>query len=92
MGPASSGSTPENPDVRDWILRCEGFRVYGPDGELLGVVTEVVYEPSARWDRPSGLRVRNQMRELLVGIDEVERVDSDSGSLELTRTASSHAS
>ena len=55
---------------REWLLRCHGFRVDGPEG-LVGVVVGVVYEHSTRWDRPSALAVRGRGGELLVPMDAI---------------------
>ena len=87
MRPATGGTEPEHRGERDWILRCEGFRVYGPAGELVGVVTGVVYDHSARWDTPHGLRVRRTERheptqvEAIVLLAAVTQVDVVHGSI-----------
>ncbi|MDQ3865902.1 MAG: hypothetical protein M3304_03610 [Actinomycetota bacterium] len=68
------GRTPEEGGSREWLLRCQGFRVDGPEG-LVGIVVRVVYEHSTRWDRPSGLAVRGPSGEVLVPIEAIEHVD-----------------
>ncbi len=72
------GRPPEELGSGEWLLRCQGFRVDGPEG-LVGVVVSVVYEPSARWDRPSALAVRGRGGEVLVPIDSIARVDPAEG-------------
>ena len=54
---AESRERADEPESREWLLECEGFRVEGLDG-YVGVVTGVLYEFSARWDRPTALSVR----------------------------------
>jgi hypothetical protein len=63
----------------DWIARCEGFGVLSPDGRI-GVVEEVRYGPSRRWDSPTELAVqagRGGKRRLIVPVEDVEAVVPD---------------
>ena len=83
MRPGTGGSEPEPRNEREWILRCEGFRVYAPDGMLVGIVTEVIYEPSARWDRPNAFRLRSGAEEVFVPIAEVREVDAANRTIQL---------
>jgi hypothetical protein len=68
------GRSTDGAKSREWLLHCEGFRVEGPDG-FVGIVTGVVYEFSARWDRPTGLAVRGTNgRSLTVPMDAIRDV------------------
>jgi hypothetical protein len=68
-------------DSNRWILHCEGFRVEDPDGHV-GVVVAVVYDPSARWDRPSGFTVRTATGgALTIALEDVEDVLASEGRL-----------
>lgn len=70
---------PENLESREWLLHCEGFRVEGPDG-FVGFVSGVVYEFSARWDRPTALAVRGDRgKALSVPIRAIADVSEDDG-------------
>ena len=74
MSAKSGGRKYDETDTRDWLLRCEGFRVDSPDGQV-GIVVGVVYEPSARWDRPSALRVRGSDGPVvMISMEDVEDV------------------
>ena len=76
---AESRGRPDNTESREWLLHCEGFRVEGPDG-FVGVVTGVVYEFSARWDRPSALAVRGDRgKALSVPLRAIADVSEDEG-------------
>ncbi len=70
-------------DSREWLLGCEGFSVEGPDG-FVGTVLRALYEPSARWDRPSGLLVRAAEGAVIVPMDRVETVHVSEGRIGLT--------
>ena len=62
------------------MARCQGFSVVSPDGRI-GTVEEVRYGPSRRWDRPTELAVqagRRGRRRLIVPVDDVAEVDSES--------------
>ncbi|MBD0317555.1 MAG: hypothetical protein ICV71_03455 [Thermoleophilia bacterium] len=85
------GRTPEERGSREWLLRCEGFRVDGPEG-LVGIVVRVVYEHSTRWDRPSALAVRGASGEVLVPIDAVEHVDPVEGRISVRGRGTRRAS
>ena len=69
---ADSGGR-ENAGDADWILGCEGKDVYAPAGHV-GRVAYAVYEPSARWDRPSAIAVKTPERIVLVPLDAVREV------------------
>ena len=81
----AGGRAPEGGGSREWLLRCQGFRVDGPEG-LVGVVVRVVYDHSTRWDRPSALAVRGPRGEVLVPIDAIDRVDPAEGRISVRRS------
>ena len=83
---AGSGGREED-DNRGWILRCQGWSVYGPDG-YVGTVVEVLYDYSARWDRPAGLKIRTDRGdEVSVAIEEVAGADESRRTLHLRRAS-----
>ena len=85
MRAGTGGSEAGDRNEREWILRCEGFKVYGPDG-YIGVVVAVMYDHSARWDAPRGLRVRGATgAELIITADAIADVDAARGSLVISR-------
>ncbi len=58
------------------LARCKGFSVEVPGGHV-GVVEEVVWGESRRWDRPEGLSVRTGpegKKLLIVPLDAIEDV------------------
>ena len=84
MRAATGGSESEHRNEREWILRCEGFHVYAEDGTPFGVVVSVVYDHSARWDAPHGLRIRGRGgSDLIVPLESVVRVDVSLGRIAL---------
>ena len=86
MGPATGGSESEYPNEREWILRCEGFHAYAEDGTSFGVVVSVVYDHSARWDAPHGLRIRGRGgSDWIVPLESVLHVDVSRGQIALDR-------
>ena len=88
--PATGGSEPEQRDERDWILRCESFRVYGPEG-YIGVVVAVAYDHSARWDAPHGLRVRRpDGSDSIVLLPSIVEVDVEAGRIIVVEGSSPH--
>jgi len=65
--------------VEALLARCQGFVVDTPTGHV-GVVEEVVWGDSRRWDRPEGIAVRTGpegKRRLVVPAGDVERVQPD---------------
>ncbi len=86
MRPATDRNDYDHREEREWILRCEGFQVYGPEGHV-GVVVAVVYEHSARWDAPHGLKVRGGGGTTFVTpLDAVTAVDVAAGRISVDRT------
>lgn len=62
--------------VETLLARCEGFGV-DTDAGHVGVVEEVVWGDSRRWDRPEGIAVRTGpegKRRIVVPAEEVEQV------------------
>ena len=62
--------------VEALLARCEGFTVDVQGGHV-GVVEEVVWGGSRRWDRPEGIAVRTGpegKRRVVVPASEVEQV------------------
>ena len=85
MRAGTGGSEAGDRNEREWILRCEGFKVYGPDG-YIGVVVAVMYDHSARWDAPRGLRVRRGGgAESVALLDSIIHVDAARGRITLGR-------
>ena len=74
MNADSGGRKSESPLARDWILRCEGFRVDGPDG-VVGHIVGPIYDFSARWDCPRALAVRTPRGTTEVELGSVDRVE-----------------
>jgi hypothetical protein len=73
--------------ARDWLYRCEGFAVVSPNGRV-GVVEEVRYGPSRRWDSPSELAVRAGRagaRQIIVPVEDIADVDPDGRLVRLRR-------
>jgi len=73
-----AGSVSQDPDVASSseLALCAGFRVESSDG-YVGVVRELRYAPSTRWDCPSELAVyagRLMERLLIISSAEVEGV------------------
>jgi hypothetical protein len=82
--PATGGSESEYRNEREWILRCEGFHVHAEDGAPFGVVVSVVYDHSARWDAPHGLRIRGRGgSDLILRLESVLHVDVARGQIAL---------
>ncbi len=75
-------------ESREWLLGCEGFRVEDPDG-LIGHVVRVLYEPSARWDRPSGLVVRGASGSAVFAMSHITAVVASEGRIVLSKRAAS---
>ena len=87
-GADSGGHEGQELDDHEWLLRCQGWRVYGPDGEYVGVVTEVIYDFSSRWDRPQLLKIRDERgRVEQVRIEEIATVDPARESLRLLQAS-----
>jgi hypothetical protein len=84
---SAGGEMTEEGRSREWLLRCHGFRVDGPEG-LVGVVVAVVYGHSTRWDRPSALAVRGRRGEILVPMDAIAGVDAAEGRISLRASPS----
>jgi hypothetical protein len=80
----SGGRRVNATESREWLLRCEGFQVDGPSG-YVGIVLSVVYDFSARWDRPSALKVRGSAGDVTVPIGDVEEVFPEQGRLVVAR-------
>ena len=78
----AGGGMAEEGRSREWLFRCHGFRVDGPEG-LVGVVVGVVYGHSTRWDRPSGLAVRGRRGEVVVPMDAIADVHPAEGRISL---------
>jgi hypothetical protein len=71
------GSTASDQNGGDWVARCAGFGVVSPEGRI-GIVEEVRYGPSRRWDSPTELAVqagRSGQRRLIVPVEEVAAVE-----------------
>ncbi len=85
QGDAGSGGRED--ESRGWILRCQGWSVYGPNG-YVGTVVEVLYDYSARWDRPTGLKIRTHRGdEVSVAIEEVAGPDEGRRTVHLRRAS-----
>jgi hypothetical protein len=83
-GAGSGGREDNDVENREWLMRCHGWRVYGPGGEYIGVVVEVFYDFSARWDRPGSLEIRNVLGHVeRIAIEAVASVDPAKASLQL---------
>ena len=83
---ADSGGYKGN-ESSEWILRCQGWHVDDPDG-YVGVVIEVLYDYSARWDVPSALRVRTEKgHSVSVPVDAIARVDASTATVVLRERA-----
>ena len=68
-------------DSNRWILHCEGFRVEDPEGQV-GIVVAVIYDPSARWDKPSGFTVRTTTGAVVtIPLEDIEDVLASEGRL-----------
>jgi hypothetical protein len=74
MNAESGGRGFEGTESSEWLLRCDGMRVEGPDG-FAGEVVAPLYGPSIRWDRPWGFAVRTADGIVRVPRTAVERVD-----------------
>ena len=77
----------EQYDRTYWLNRCQGFEVTAR-GWRVGIVSEVRY--ASRADVPDLIVVRTgHLRPdlQLIPVDQVERIDADSGRLELTAEA-----
>ncbi len=83
---ADSGGNHESDVSREWLLRCEGFRVDGPEG-MIGRVVGPLYEHSVRWDRPSALAVRTPNGVVAVPLDAIESVLPREHRIVVTRSA-----
>jgi hypothetical protein len=74
----------------DWIARCQGFGVVSPEGRI-GVVEEVRYGPSRRWDSPTELAVqagREGKRRFIVPVDDIDAIVPDDRVVMLRSTPS----
>jgi RNA:NAD 2'-phosphotransferase (TPT1/KptA family) len=82
---ADSGGREENElENREWLLRCHGWRVYAADGAYVGVVVDVLYDYSTRWDRPRELRIRaGRGHAVDVAIERVATVDPPNATVRL---------
>lgn len=70
-----------------WLGRCEGFRVYTPDGSLLGYVEELEFGED--FSRPRRLSVRGctgSHRVLVVPVETVAAIDPRAERIVLTRS------
>ncbi|MBA2616363.1 MAG: hypothetical protein H0U90_11425 [Actinobacteria bacterium] len=74
MSAESGGQTIEEGGSREWLLGCEGFRVDGPEGRLVGHVAAPIYGFSARWDRPSALAIRGPDGTFALELDAIQSV------------------
>ena len=71
---AESGGQKTEAVEREWLLGCEGFRVEGPDGRVVGHVLAPLYGFSARWDRPNALEVRGSEGTFALALDAIAEV------------------
>jgi hypothetical protein len=81
-----SGGTNRETEDRDWILRCDGFRVDGPEGPI-GQVVAPLYGHSVRWDRPSALAVRTPNGVVAVPVAAIETVEPGERRITVSRPA-----
>jgi len=76
MSAESGGQRTDEGRSREWLLGCEGFRVEGPEGRLVGHVLALLYGFSARWDRPSALEIRGPEGTFSLALDAIEEVSA----------------